>query len=211
MNSADESNNNLNSPYRIDEAVDITCILACKLNFLWLIFELNLNMMEKLEATRTWWLRQAASPLAVKTSTVKASRAGYRVLFDGPSGADKMLAAERLAKEFKTEIHRVDLANIARKYIGETEKNLSAVLKKAESKNWILFFDEADALFGKRTDVKDAHDRYANQEVSYLLQRLEDYPGLVILATNNKSNLDSGFIRRFHTVLNFPEEKSTNA
>ena len=168
-------------------------------------------MMEKLEAIRTWWLRQAASPLAAKTSTVKASRAGYRVLFDGPSGTDKMLAAERLAKEFKTEIHRVDLANIARKYIGETEKNLSAVFKKAQSKNWILFFDEADALFGKRTDVKDAHDRYANQEVSYLLQRLEDYPGLVILATNNKSNLDSGFIRRFHTILNFPEEKSTNA
>ena len=90
----------------------------------------------------------------------------------------------------------------------ETEKNLDAVFEKATNKDWILFFDEADALFGKRTDVKDSHDRYANQEVSYLLQRIEDHPGLLILATNLKGNIDKAFTRRFQTVLQFPEARS---
>ncbi len=97
---------------------------------------------------------------------------------------------------------------VVSKYIGETEKNLSVVFEKAESQGWILFFDEADALFGKRTDVKDSHDRYANQEVSYLLQRIEDHPGLSILATNLKGNIDKAFTRRFQTVLQFPEARS---
>ena len=90
------------------------------------------------------------------------------------------------------------------KYIGETEKNLSKVFADAENKNWILFFDEADALFGKRTGIRDAHDKYANQEVAYLLQRIEDHNGLVILATNMKSNIDEAFTRRFQTVIRFP-------
>jgi len=90
------------------------------------------------------------------------------------------------------------------KYIGETEKNLENLFAKAETKNWILFFDEADALFGKRTGVRDAHDKYANQEVSYLLQRVEDFDGLVILATNMKNNIDDAFIRRFNSIIRFP-------
>jgi len=129
---------------------------------------------------------------------------GYRVLFYGPPGTGKTLTAALLGKQFGKEVYRIDLSQIVSKFIGETEKNLEGVFKKAESKNWILFFDEADALFGKRTNVQSAHDKYANQEVSYLLQRVEDYSGLLILASNFKNNLDEAFIRRFHAVVHFP-------
>ncbi|HUP12400.1 MAG TPA: ATP-binding protein, partial [Niastella sp.] len=97
-----------------------------------------------------------------------------------------------------------DLSMVVSKYIGETEKNLEMLFARAEDKGWILFFDEADAIFGKRTSVRDAHDKYANQEVSYLLQRIEDYNGLIILATNMKSNIDDAFMRRFNATLRFP-------
>jgi AAA+ superfamily predicted ATPase len=129
---------------------------------------------------------------------------GYRVLFYGPPGTGKTLTAALIGKEFGKDVFRIDLSQLVSKYIGETEKNLEGIFSRAEHKDWILFFDEADALFGKRTNVKDAHDKYANQEVSYLLQRLEDYPGLLILASNFKSNLDEAFIRRFHAVVHFP-------
>jgi AAA+ superfamily predicted ATPase len=129
---------------------------------------------------------------------------GYRVLFYGPPGTGKTLTATLLGKQFHRDVYRIDLSQIVSKYIGETEKNLELVFKKAESKDWILFFDEADALFGKRTNVQSAHDKYANQEVSYLLQRVEDYPGLIILASNFKNNLDDAFIRRFHALVHFP-------
>ena len=99
---------------------------------------------------------------------------------------------------------KIDLSMVVSKYIGETEKNLSKVFQLAEDKDWILFFDEADALFGKRTGLKDAHDRYANQEVAYLLQRVEDYRGLVVLSTNLKTNMDEAFSRRFQSVIRFP-------
>jgi hypothetical protein len=128
---------------------------------------------------------------------------GYRALFYGPSGTGKTFAACLLGKETNKEVYRVDLSMVVSKYIGETEKNLELVFARAESKKWILFFDEADALFGKRTNVRDAHDKYANQEVSYLLQRIEDYDGLVILATNMKNNIDEAFIRRFNAILKF--------
>lgn len=134
---------------------------------------------------------------------------GYRVLFYGPSGTGKTLTAALLGKQFKKDVYRIDLSQIVSKFIGETEKNLEGVFKKAETKNWILFFDEADALFGKRTNVQSAHDKYANQEVSYLLQRVEDYKGLLILASNFKNNLDDAFIRRFHSVVHFPMPSST--
>jgi SpoVK/Ycf46/Vps4 family AAA+-type ATPase len=101
-------------------------------------------------------------------------------------------------------VFRIDLSTVVSKYIGETEKNLANLFDRASNKDWILFFDEADALFGKRTNVKDAHDRYANQEVSYLLQRLEDFDGLVILASNFKSNMDEAFVRRFNAIIRFP-------
>ena len=129
---------------------------------------------------------------------------GYRVLFYGPAGTGKTLTAALLGKQYKKDVYRIDLSQIVSKYIGETEKNLESVFKKAETKDWILFFDEADALFGKRTNVQSAHDKYANQEVSYLLQRVEDYPGLLILASNFKNNIDDAFLRRFHSLVHFP-------
>lgn len=129
---------------------------------------------------------------------------GYRVLLYGPPGTGKTLTAALLGKQFNKEVYRVDLSQIVSKFIGETEKNLENVFRRAESRNWILFFDEADALFGKRTSVQSSHDKYANQEVSYLLQRVEDYSGLLILASNFKNNLDDAFIRRFHEVVHFP-------
>jgi hypothetical protein len=131
-------------------------------------------------------------------------RNGYRCLFYGPSGTGKTFAASLLGKETGKDVYRIDLSMVVSKYIGETEKNLELLFARAENKKWILFFDEADALFGKRTNVRDAHDKYANQEVSYLLQRIEDYDGLVILATNMKNNIDDAFIRRFNSILKFP-------
>jgi adenylate kinase family enzyme len=134
---------------------------------------------------------------------------GYRVLFYGPPGTGKTLTAALLGKEYNKDVYRIDLSQIVSKYIGETEKNLENVFRKAETKDWILFFDEADALFGKRTNVQSAHDKYANQEVSYLLQRVEDFPGLMILASNFKNNLDDAFLRRFHSVVHFPMPNAT--
>ncbi len=129
---------------------------------------------------------------------------GYRVLFHGPPGTGKTMTATLLGKYTGRDVFRVDLSTVVSKYIGETEKNLSSLFSKAESRDWILFFDEADALFGKRTQVSDSHDRYANQEVSYLLQRVESFSGLVILSSNYKSNLDEAFMRRFNSVIKFP-------
>jgi hypothetical protein len=142
--------------------------------------------------------------LAAKGARDGRFRNGYRCLFYGPSGTGKTFAASLLGKETGKDVYRIDLAMVISKYIGETEKNLELLFARAENKKWILFFDEADALFGKRTNVRDAHDKYANQEVSYLLQRIEDYDGLVILATNMKNNIDDAFIRRFNAVLKFP-------
>ena len=134
----------------------------------------------------------------------KRLKPGYRTLFHGPPGTGKTLTATLLGKMTDRPVYRVDLSQVVSKYIGETEKNLASLFDRARNKEWILFFDEADALFGKRTNVKDAHDRYANQEVSYLLQRVEDFPGLVILATNFKNNIDEAFQRRFQTIVHFP-------
>lgn len=134
----------------------------------------------------------------------KRIKPGYRALFYGPPGTGKTLTATLLGKQFSKDVYRIDLSQVVSKYIGETEKNLEKVFNKAEYKDWILFFDEADALFGKRSNVQNAHDKYANQEVSYLLQRVEDYSGLIILASNYKSNIDQAFIRRFNAILHFP-------
>ncbi len=129
---------------------------------------------------------------------------GIGALFAGPSGTGKTMAAEVLANHLQLDLYRVDLSGVVSKYIGETEKNLRRVFDGAEQSGAILFFDEADALFGKRTEVKDSHDRYANIEVNYLLQRMEDYRGLAILATNRKSALDQAFLRRLRFLLDFP-------
>ena len=132
---------------------------------------------------------------------------GYRSLFYGASGTGKTFTATLLGKVTGHEVYRIDLSLVVSKYIGETEKNLEKVFQKAENKDWILFFDEADALFGKRTSVHDAHDKFANQEISYLLQRVEDYPGVVILASNIRSNIDDAFSRRFQSIIYFPMPK----
>jgi SpoVK/Ycf46/Vps4 family AAA+-type ATPase len=133
---------------------------------------------------------------------------GTTALFSGGSGTGKTMAAEVIANALGVDLYRIDLARVVSKYIGETEKNLARVFAAAEGANAILFFDEADALFGKRSDVKDAHDRYANIEISYLLQRMEDYDGLAILATNLADNIDDAFSRRlaFHLYFPFPDE-----
>jgi len=135
----------------------------------------------------------------------KSSRGlGISALFAGVSGTGKTMAAEVLANELKLDLYRIDLSQVVSKYIGETEKNLRRVFDAAEEGGAILLFDEADAIFGKRSEVKDSHDRYANVEVSYLLQRMESYRGLAILTTNMKEALDSAFLRRIRFVVQFP-------
>ena len=135
-------------------------------------------------------------------------RPGYRALFHGPPGTGKTLSAALLGKRTGREVQRVDLSQLVSKYIGETEKNLARVFEQAERSSWILFFDEADALFGKRSETKDAHDRYANQEVAYLLQRIESFEGVVVLASNLHRNLDEAFLRRFEAVVYFPPPRA---
>ena len=129
---------------------------------------------------------------------------GISALFAGPSGTGKTMAAEVIANELQLDLYKIDLSGVVNKYIGETEKNLARIFLEAEASNAILFFDEADALFGKRTKVSDAHDRYANLETSYLLQRVEAYEGVVILATNLRENMDEAFTRRIKFVIDFP-------
>ena len=129
---------------------------------------------------------------------------GVSALFAGPSGTGKTMAAEVLATELRLDLHRIDLSALISKYIGETEKNLRRVFEAAEEGGAILLFDEADALFGRRSEVKDSHDRYANVEVSYLLQRMESYRGLAILTTNMRNAIDPAFLRRIRFVVNFP-------
>jgi hypothetical protein len=130
---------------------------------------------------------------------------GVKALFAGPSGTGKTMAASVIARELGLDLYKIDLAGLVSKYIGETEKNLDRIFAAARSGNAVLFFDEADALFGKRSEVKDAHDRYANVEVAYLLQKLEDHDGVVILASNLKRNIDDAFARRLQYVIDFPQ------
>lgn len=139
-----------------------------------------------------------------------ATSNGLCVLFHGPSGTGKTTGVEILANELSLEAYKIDLSTVVSKYIGETEKNLSAIFQEAETSNAILFFDEADALFGKRSEVKDAHDRYANIEINYLLQRMDEFEGLVVLATNLRKNIDDAFFRRMHFAVEFPFPDEAN-
>jgi SpoVK/Ycf46/Vps4 family AAA+-type ATPase len=129
---------------------------------------------------------------------------GISALFSGESGTGKTMASEVIANELGLDLYRIDLSQVVNKYIGETEKNLKKIFEAAEGSGAILLFDEADALFGKRSDVKDSHDRYSNIEVSYLLQKMEEYRGLAILTTNMRSALDKAFLRRIRFVVQFP-------
>jgi SpoVK/Ycf46/Vps4 family AAA+-type ATPase len=129
---------------------------------------------------------------------------GVTALFAGPSGTGKTMAAEILANALSLELYKIDLSGVVSKYIGETEKNLNQIFNAASDSNAILFFDEADALFGKRSEIKDAHDRYANIEIAYLLQKMEEYSGIVILTTNLQKNMDDAFLRRLRFIITFP-------
>lgn len=148
------------------------------------------------------WLEHG-STLMNEWGLFKKIKPGYRVLFYGPPGTGKTLTAMLIGKATGRDVYKVDLSMIVSKYIGETEKNLSRVFDIAQHKNWILFFDEADALFGKRTAANSSNDRYANQQTAYLLQRIEDFPGVVILASNMKANMDDAFTRRFQSMIHF--------
>ena len=149
--------------------------------------------------------RTSATEAGARNAGSSASPASLTALFVGPDSTGQTRAAEVLARELGRDLYRVDLGRLTSKYIGETEKNLNRVLEAAQSRGWVLFFDEADALFGKRTDVKDSHDRYANLDTSYLLERLEAFQGLAILATNRKASRDDAFIRRIRHVVDFPQ------
>ena len=165
----------------------------------WADIVLNSSTLQQIDQLRSW-LNQHTG---LKNKGNKPS-GGYRVLLYGADGTGKSTTAAILAKEFSTGIYSVDLSSIVSKYIGETEKNIARLFSDAQQKGSILFFDKADALFGKRTEVKDSHDRYANLDTNYLLQRMDDYNGLVIVASNSKSNIDDALLRRFQSVIHFP-------
>jgi SpoVK/Ycf46/Vps4 family AAA+-type ATPase len=141
----------------------------------------------------------------VRAARAKPAQPGSGVaLFHGPSGSGKAKAALAIARELDTQILRIDLSAVVSKYIGETEKHIDAVFADAERSGAVLLLDEADALFGKRTEVRDSHDRHANSEVAYLLQRIEAFEGIAILTTNLRANIDEAFLRRLRFVVEFP-------
>jgi adenylate kinase family enzyme len=167
----------------------------------WEDLVLNSSTLNHIKEIETWL---KFNEILLHEWDMKAKiKPGFRVMFYGAPGTGKTLTASLLGKYTKRDVYRIDLSMVISKYIGETEKNLSSLFDKAADKDWILFFDEADAVFGKRTNVRDAHDKYANQEVSYLLQRIENHPGLVILASNFKTNIDTAFTRRFQSIIEF--------
>jgi len=159
------------------------------------------DVMQQVDEMRLW--TEYGARMLDEWELGRKIKPGYKALFYGPPGTGKTLTASLLGKYTGKEVYCIDLSMVVSKYIGETEKNLARIFDIAENKEWILFFDEGDALFGKRTQVKDAHDRYANQEVSYLLQKVEDYRGLVLLSTNLKTNIDEAFTRRFQSIIRF--------
>lgn len=168
----------------------------------WKDMVLDYNTLEALDEINTWITHQ--NTIMKDWGLGRILKPGYRALLYGPPGTGKTLAATLLGQKNNMDVYRIDLSMIVSKYIGETEKNLARVFDLAENRNWILFFDEADALFGKRTSTNTSNDRHANQEVAYLLQRIEDFPGMIILATNLRNNIDEAFSRRFQSVIYFP-------
>lgn len=163
---------------------------------------LGRDVLAEIAALRTW--ADKGATLLGDWRLEKSIKPGYRSLFYGPPGTGKTLTATLIGQAAQRDVYRIDLSMVVSKFIGETEKNLANVFDQAQNRQWILFFDEADALFGKRTSTSSSNDRYANQEVSYLLQRVEDFPGIVILATNLKANIDDAFARRFQSLVYFP-------
>lgn len=163
---------------------------------------LNQHVMSQLGEIDTWMTHHFT--LMKDWGMERILKPGYKTLFHGPPGTGKTTTAALLGKKSNRDVYRIDLSLMVSKYIGDTEKNLAKVFDRAENKEWILFFDEAESMFGQRTSTRDSNDRFANQQVSYLLQRIEDYNGLVILATNLKGNIDEAFVRRFQSMIHFP-------
>ena len=170
-------------------------------NMEWADIVLDDLVMEQVNEINTWL--QHGSTLLNDWGLQKKIKPGYRALFYGPPGTGKTLTAKLIGKASGRDVYKVDLSMVVSKYIGETEKNLSKIFDIAQYKDWILFFDEADALFGKRTAANSSNDRHANQQTAYLLQRIEDFPGIVILASNLRANMDDAFTRRFQSIINF--------
>lgn len=168
----------------------------------WADLILPKGTMQELQAILDWL--EFGEALERDLEMGKRVAPGHKCLFYGPPGTGKTLTASLLGKAARREVWKIDLSMLVSKYIGETEKNLAKVFEQAEARQWILFFDEADALFGRRTELHSSNDRHANQEVSYLLQRMEVFPGLVILASNLKDQIDGAFLRRFHSMVPFP-------
>ncbi|MDO6595312.1 ATP-binding protein [Oceanihabitans sp. 2_MG-2023] len=187
----------------MQEVKQIPSFLAKKIStkLEWNDLVLDNTVLDQIFEIKTWL--QHGSTIMKDWKLEQRLKPGFRAFFHGPPGTGKTLTATLLGKVTNRDVYRIDLSMVISKYIGETEKNLSKLFDKAEQKGWILFFDEADALFGKRTNVSDAHDSYANQEVSYLLQRIEDFSGVVILSSNLKNNIDQAFIRRFQSIIPF--------
>lgn len=173
----------------------------------WTDIVLDDLVMDQVEEINSWLEHGAV--LMNEWGLAKKIKPGYRALFYGPPGTGKTLTATLLGKAAGRDVYRIDLSMVVSKYIGETEKNLSKIFDVAQHRNWVLFFDEADALFGKRTSTNSSNDRHANQQTAYLLQRIEDFPGVVILATNLNSNMDDAFIRRFQSVIHFSMPTAT--
>lgn len=168
----------------------------------WNDLVIDKNILSEVELIVSWI--EHNEYLFSKVSQFKHLKMGYRSLFYGPPGTGKTLTAGLIGKRTGRDVYHVDLSMVVSKWVGETEKNLSKIFEFAERKDWILFFDEADALFGKRSDGNSSNDRYSNQEISYLLQRTENYNGVIILASNMKGNMDEAFTRRFQSVVYFP-------
>ncbi|MGI0116746.1 ATP-binding protein [Zooshikella sp. RANM57] len=168
----------------------------------WYDTVLELQTLSEIEKIIAW--HQYSEVISQNWNLVKALKPGYRCLFYGPPGTGKTLTVQLIGKDLDLEVYRVDLSMLVSKYIGETEKNLANLFDIAIDNNWLLFFDEADALFSARNGGNSANDKHANQEIAYLLQRIEDFPGLVILATNLRTNIDDAFYRRFQSLVYFP-------
>lgn len=192
----------LNEPYKPRYSPSFPAMrLTTKLNWEDTVFDTN--VIQEIKHIQSWIKHEANIMNDWKLD--KYLKRGYRVLFYGPPGTGKSMTAAILGKSHGMEVYRVDLSAMVSKYIGETEKNLSKLFDMAQNKGWILFFDEADALFGKRINTQSSNDMFANQQVAYLLQRVEDFNGVVILASNFKDNIDDAFLRRFQSVIYFPK------
>lgn len=168
----------------------------------WEDLVLATEVMDEIDKINAWIAH--GNHLMLDWGLAKSLKPGYRSLFYGPPGTGKTLTATLIGAELGLDVYRIDLSAMVSKYIGETEKNLAKLFDLAENKRWILFFDEADALFGTRSQGGSANDRHANQEIAYLLQRIEDFPGIVILASNLRANIDDAFSRRFQSLIYFP-------